>query len=127
MSSLFSKPECWRLTSFLVIQKNTLGIDGVLAGQELLRLTPDGKVGIGTTEPSTSLHVAGNLTLDPGTSPVLYTGTGNSEQNRYLQLINAPNATSASGLKAGGILIADGYDFASRAFSRVGPSGWDSF
>jgi len=45
--------------------------------------------------------VSGNLTLDPGTSPVLYTGTGNSEQNRYLQLINSPDATSASGLKAG--------------------------
>jgi hypothetical protein len=99
-------------TSFLVIQKNTLGIDGVLAGQELLRVTADGNVGIGTAGPSTSLHVAGNLALDPGTSPVLYTGTGNSEQNRYLQLINSPNATSASGLKAGGILIADSYDFA---------------
>ena len=47
--------------------------------------------------------VSGNLTLDPGTSPVLYTGTGNSEQNRYLQLINSPDATSASGLKAGGV------------------------
>ena len=42
--------------------------------------------------------------LDRGTSPVLlYTGTGNSEQNRYLQLINSPDATSASGLKAVGV------------------------
>jgi transposase len=32
-----------------------------------------------------------------------YTGTGNSEQNRYLQLINSPDATSASGLKAVGV------------------------
>jgi hypothetical protein len=99
-------------TSFLVIQKNTLGVDGVLAGQELLRVTSNGNVGIGTPSPVTSLHVAGNLALDSGTSPVLYTGTGNSEQNRYLQLINSPAFTSASGLKAGGILIADGYDFA---------------
>src|SRR6516225_12014326 len=38
-------------TSFLVIQRNTLGIDGVLAGQELLRVTADGNVGIGTPNP----------------------------------------------------------------------------
>jgi hypothetical protein len=63
----------------------------------------DGNFGVGTPAPLRTLHVAGNLTLDPGTSPVVYTGTGNSELNRYLQLINSPDATSASGLKAGGV------------------------
>jgi hypothetical protein len=46
-------------TSFLVIQKNTLGIDGVLAGQELLRVASSGNVGIGTptTGPNARLTV----------------------------------------------------------------------
>jgi hypothetical protein len=44
-------------TSFLVIQKNTLGIDGVLAGQELLRVASSGNVGIGTPSPDRPLTV----------------------------------------------------------------------
>jgi len=44
-------------TSFLVIQRNTLGIDGVLAGQELLRVTSNGNVGIGTPSPDRPLTV----------------------------------------------------------------------
>jgi hypothetical protein len=98
-------------SSFLVIQKNLLGIDGHLAGQELLRVTADGKVGIGTPTPLTSLHIAGYLLLDPQDNPVLFTGTADVEQNRYLQLINSPDVTSASGLKAGGVLVADDYTF----------------
>jgi hypothetical protein len=76
---------------------------GEAGGKPIVTVDEDGNVGVGTPAPLTTLHVAGNLTLDPGTSPVLYTGTGNSEQNRYLQLINSPDATSASGLKAGGV------------------------
>jgi hypothetical protein len=75
-------------------------------------VTPDGHVGIGTPNPVTPLHVTGTLTLDTGGSPVVFTGTANNEQNRYLQLINSPAFTSASGLKAGGILVTDGYNYA---------------
>lgn len=71
-----------------------------------------GNVGIGTTTPTAKLDVRGNLTLDPGSSPILYTGTGNGELSRYLQLINSQTTSSASGLKAGGILVADTYSFA---------------
>jgi hypothetical protein len=79
-----------------------------------LFLRAGGNVGIGTPQPVTSLHVEGNLTLDSGDSPVLFTGTGNAEHNRYLNLINSPepNFRSASGLKAGGVLVADSFDFA---------------
>jgi len=54
----------------------------------------------------------GNLTLSPGASPVLYTGMGSTELNRYLQLINSAGAPSASGLKAGGVLVSDSYAYA---------------
>ncbi|MBI1805868.1 MAG: hypothetical protein HYR76_02305 [Ignavibacteria bacterium] len=72
----------------------------------------EGNAGIGTTTPATKLDIRGNLTLDPGDSPVLFTGTGSSELNRYLNLINSPLSPSASGLKAGGILISDSYSYA---------------
>jgi hypothetical protein len=72
----------------------------------------DGKVGIGTTSPGAKLEVKGHLTLDADDNPILYTGTENSELNRYLQLINSPALGSASGLKAGGILVSDSYAYA---------------
>jgi hypothetical protein len=99
-------------TSFLVVQRNTEGVGGLLAGEELLRVTADGRLGIGTAQPSTSLHVGGEVTLDAGNNPALYTGTGNVEQNRYLCLLNSLQFRSASGLRAGGVLIADDYSFA---------------
>jgi trimeric autotransporter adhesin len=75
-------------------------------------------VGIGTTTPAAKLEVNGgvlvrqNLTFEAGGSPTLYTGVGNTEQNRYLNLINTAASPSASGLKAGGILVSDSYDVA---------------
>ena len=71
-----------------------------------------GNVGIGTANPTAKLDVRGSLVLDPGGSPALYTGTGNAELNRYLGLLNSPTLSSASGLKAGGILVADSYAYA---------------
>jgi hypothetical protein len=58
------------------------------------------------------LTARGNVTFESGASPVLYTSTANTEQNRYLALINSPSYPSASGLKAGGVLVSDSYDFA---------------
>jgi hypothetical protein len=71
-----------------------------------------GSVGIGTSTPQSMLDVRGSLTLEAGSSPGLFTGTGNTELNRYLALLNSPTSPSASGLKAGGILVADDYNFA---------------
>jgi hypothetical protein len=72
------------------------------------------RVGIGTNSPVSTLDVRGRFTLDPGVGNpvVLYTAASGGEQNRYLELINAPSFSSASGLKAGGILVSDNYSFA---------------
>jgi hypothetical protein len=58
------------------------------------------------------LTVGGNVTFESGASPILYTSNAGGEQNRYLQLINSPFFESASGLKAGGVLVSDSYAFA---------------
>ncbi|UBF27076.1 tail fiber domain-containing protein [Kovacikia minuta CCNUW1] len=75
-------------------------------------LTLNGNLGIGTASPTSKLDVRGNLTLEAGTSPTIFTGTGTTEQNRYLSIINSPSSPSASGLKAGGVLVADSFNFA---------------
>ncbi|HEV2705339.1 MAG TPA: hypothetical protein VGV59_05415 [Pyrinomonadaceae bacterium] len=74
-----------------------------------------GSVGIGTTAPAARLDVRGNVILEAGASPTLFTGTGAGELNRYLNLINSPGHTSASGLKVGGVLVSDDYSFANPA------------
>lgn len=71
-----------------------------------------GNVGVGTNTPLTTLDVRGNLTLDNGGSPILYTNTGAGDAHRYLQIINSTTTGSAAGLKAGGILVSDTYNYA---------------
>lgn len=70
-----------------------------------------GKLGIGTPSPTAALDVRGNVVVETGTNPNIYTGTG-GELNRYLQLLNSPTYSSASGLKVGGVLVADSYGYA---------------
>ncbi len=76
-----------------------------------LVITSD-KVGIRTDTPEMTLDVRGHLVLEAGLNPQLYTGTGGAELNRYLELLNSPSQSSASGLKAGGVLVADVFTFA---------------
>lgn len=87
--------------------------DGV--GEEIIRFNGHGMVGIGTISPSSKLDVRGAVTIDRGADAVIFTGTAAFEQNRYLQLINSPTVANASGLKAGGVLVADAYDYADPA------------
>ena len=74
-----------------------------------------GSIGIGATSPATKLDVRGHLLLDPGANPIVYASSTGGEQNRFLQLINSPSTPSASGLKAGGLLVADSFGFADPA------------
>jgi hypothetical protein len=95
---------------------NALALGG-LPYSSFVQFDASGNVGIGTDTPVTRLDVRGKLALDPGAGNpvVLYTATGGAEQNRYLELINAPTFPSASGLKAGGVLVADNYNYAQPA------------
>ena len=61
---------------------------------------------------SNNLSLGGSLTFNAGASPIIYAGTGSTELGRYLQLITSFNSPSASGLKAGGLLVADSYSYA---------------
>ncbi len=70
-----------------------------------------GNVGIGTPNPAAKLDVRGNLVLEAGGNPGLFTAASGGEQNRFLSLINSPTTLTASGLKAGGILVSDDYFF----------------
>ena len=77
-----------------------------------MAIDTNGYVGIGTTSPTAALDVRGRVAFETGADPILYTGTGSTELNRYLELVNSDGYRSASGLKAGGVLIADDYTFA---------------
>ncbi|MEH6305234.1 hypothetical protein RYH73_06240 [Olivibacter sp. CPCC 100613] len=71
-----------------------------------------GNVGIGTSSPTNRLDIRGTITMDNGTNASIFTGIGTTELNRYLILLNSAGLSSASGLKAGGILVADTYAYA---------------
>ena len=78
-----------------------------------------GNVGIGTASPTAKLDIRGSLTLEAGGSPGLYTGAANAEMNRYLVLINSPTFQSATGLKAGGVLVSNDYSYANPSKSNL--------
>lgn len=81
-------------------------------GNDLILNRSAGNVGIGTTTPTNKLDVRGNVTIDNGQNATIFTGVGTAELNRYLTLINSTGLSSASGLKAGGILVSDAYAYA---------------
>ena len=98
-------------TGYGTFNNSSYGYHFKTAGSHKLTILNNGNVGIGTTDPNTKLDVRGHLILEPGTNPVIFTGTGNTELNRYLVLLNSQGYASASGLKAGGVLIADANDY----------------
>lgn len=69
-------------------------------------------VAIGTTNPQARLHLSGGQLLIENSQPSIFTGTGTTDLSRYLQLLNSPSGAISSGLKAGGVLVADSYSYA---------------
>ncbi|MBT1699183.1 hypothetical protein KK083_19965 [Fulvivirgaceae bacterium PWU4] len=75
-------------------------------------LNSNGFVGIGIASPAQMLHInGGNIVLDNGT-PTLFTGAGDADHHHYLRIANSTERANPSGLKTGGILIADNFDYA---------------
>jgi len=102
-----TSPSGGSALQFKVANDNTGGNSAVMT------LKGSGNVGIGTASPQSTLDVRGNIVSETGTNPIFYAGVGSSELNRYLLLLNSTGLHSASGLMAGGILIADSYTYAS--------------
>jgi hypothetical protein len=79
---------------------------------EAQHIDPNGNIGFGTTTPQKKIHINGGSIVLDDAYPIFYTGTGTSELNRYLQIINSPSNGTASGLKVGGVLVSDAYNYA---------------
>lgn len=75
-------------------------------------LTVSGNLGVGTASPGAKLEIKGAAILDNGGNAQIFTGTGSSELNRYLDLLNSPGNASSSGLRVGGVLVSDTYTYA---------------
>jgi len=71
-----------------------------------------GNLGVGAYTPAAKLDVRGSVVLETGGNPGLFTAASGGEQNRYLALLNSPTLQNASGLKAGGVLVADSFEYA---------------
>jgi hypothetical protein len=69
------------------------------------------------------IRAAGGIVIEAFGSPAVYTGVGTTDAGRYVQLLNSPRAPSASGLKAGGILCADSYAYASPGKNNLAVKG----
>ncbi|MFC3197601.1 hypothetical protein ACFOET_08255 [Parapedobacter deserti] len=84
----------------------------VLCNAQTNQIQPTGNVGIGTTSPTALLDIRGRIVIENGGDAAIFTGTANQELNRYLSLFNSEERSSASGLRAGGILVSDSYSYA---------------
>lgn len=114
---VFAVPNGYHVPGILFTTKTAYNQPGTGATDwyDRMFIHPNGNIGIGTTAPERKLHITGGemiLAAPSGTNSVIFTGIGASELNRYLALINSPGLSSASGLKAGGILVADQYNYA---------------
>jgi hypothetical protein len=58
------------------------------------------------------IRAQGGIVVESFGNVSIYTGVGTTDAGRYVQLLNSPKAPSASGLKAGGVLVSDSYAYA---------------
>jgi hypothetical protein len=117
MTNRTEQPSASRVLPFTVFALIAMCLPGAASAQWVtngsnISNTNTGNVGVGTAAPATKLDVRGDFVLEAGRDPYLFTGTGTSDSYRYLQLLNSPGYRSATGLKVGGVLVSDTYDFA---------------
>ncbi|HAP63415.1 MAG TPA: hypothetical protein DCR93_29260, partial [Cytophagales bacterium] len=93
--------------SLMVDSHATVGGNTALGGSLSVtgETTLNGQINVNNTVvPSGPLNVEGNLTLDVGANPTVYTGNGTGLPHRFLQLTSSPQDASPSGLRAGGLV-----------------------
>jgi hypothetical protein len=69
------------------------------------------------------IRATGGIVCEAFGNVAFYSGVGTGESNRYFMLLNSPNAPSASGLKAGGILCADSFAYANPGKNNMAVKG----
>lgn len=78
----------------------------------------NGRVGLGVDNvtPEALLHLSGgDVLIDNGNNPSIFTGKGISALNRYLKIANSPGNAIPAGLKVGGVLVATDFNYATPA------------
>ena len=58
------------------------------------------------------IRAFGGIVLETNQNAFLYTSSTVGEKNRYMMFLNSPQTSTASGVKAGGILCADNFGYA---------------
>jgi hypothetical protein len=109
-------------TSPFVIQRNTGGVGGALAGQELLRVASDGNVGMGTAAPYTALHIRQDVSGQLGPSITLMNGGGGAGAGASLDF-DGYDPGSGNGPTARIQSVDDGFFSSHLAISSKQPGG----
>ncbi|MEL6535418.1 MAG: hypothetical protein AAFQ98_08405 [Bacteroidota bacterium] len=74
--------------------------------------TLNGQINVNNTVvPSGPLNVEGNITMDVGENPTVYTGNGTGLPHRFLQLTSSPEDASPSGLRTGGLVVSGSHSY----------------
>lgn len=85
---------------------------------EVMHIESTGFVGLGEVVPLARLHINGNVLVNDA-SPSIFTSTSATDQNRFLLVRNSPSFGVPSGLKSGGLVVADDFSYSNPSKNDV--------